>query len=693
MLPEHADERPTQTMRAPVLPKPASKFSPLSIALALGLPAVSAGALAQQWIAPTAEELGMTSYAKAPGAPAIYLDKSVAVEDWMNQTDVSVRIKVLTEKGKDCANVELSYEDHAGSPYEKIAGRTIHPDGTVVPFTGKPYEKLIVKAGRYQEKALVFTLPSVEVGSILEYRYTVQESGPPSWYLQDGLYTRHAHYAWAPTTHEFIVAGKGLVPGRVAWTATLPPGTEVKQTKGGINGIQMEIDVRDLPPVVSEEEMPPIKSLSYRVLFYDTPYSSEEEYWKGAGEWWSKGIDEFLAANRSLKDDVREIVSPGDTEEQKARKLYAFIMTLENTSFTRERTAREDSSQGLHHVKTADDVLKRKRGSAEELTLLYLAMARTAGLKAYAMGVADRERRLWADSYMSLTQIDDLLAIVAIDGKEVYFDPGERYCEPEHLAWKHMQTGGLRQTEHGTEVARTPADPYRFARVNRIADLKLDENGSANGVVTLTYIGAPALTWRQLYLLGDEASVKTELRAELQSELPSGMDVEVSQVENLTDYDKPLKASFKVEGVVGSSTGKRLLVPVDCFEANAKPRFPEAKRDVAVDLEYAVYRKDAVRYSLAPGLIVESSPEPATKLMPALASYAFHAEPGSNSVTSYRDLAIATALILPKEYPEFHSFYTTVQSKDQETIVVARAAATAGGNAPGKLGSRAQEAP
>ncbi len=623
----------------------------------------------------------MTSYAQAPGAPAIYLDKSVVVEDWMNQTDVSVRIKVLTEKGKDSANIELPYQEHIGSPYEKIAGRTIHSDGTVVPFTGKPYEKLIVKAGRYQEKALVFTLPSVEVGSILEYRYTVQQSGPPSWYLQDELYTRHARYAWGPTTHEFFVANKGVVPGRVAWTSILPAGTTVNQTKDGINGLQIEVDVRDLPALVSEDDMPPIKSLSYRVLFYDTPYASRDEYWKGAGDWWSKGVDKFLAASRSLKEDVQQIVSPGDTDDQKARKLYAFVMTLENTNFTRERTAREDQSQGFRNVKNADDVLKRKRGSAEELTLLYISMARAAGLKAYAMGVADRETRLWVDSYLSLSQIDDLLAIVSIDGKDVYFDPGERYCEPEHLAWKHILTGGLRQTEKGTEVAQTPAAPYRSARVARIADLKLDETGSAEGVVTLTYTGAAALKWRQLALLGDEASVKSDLRAELESALPAGMDVEVSQVENLADYEKPLEATFKVKGALGSSTGKRLLVPADCFEASAKPRFTASTRDVAVDLAYASYAQDAVRYSLAPGLIVESSPEPATKLMPKLASYVFHARLASNSITSYRDLDIATAYILPKQYPDFRSFYTAVQSKDQETIVLKRETATVVGEA------------
>jgi hypothetical protein len=36
---------------------------------------------------------------------------------------------------------------------------------------------------------------------------------------------------------------------------------------------------------------------------------------------------------------------------------------------------------------------------------------------------------------------------------------------------------------------------------------------------------------------------------------------------------------------------------------------------------------------------------------------------------------------LPKQYPDFRSFYTAVQSKDQETIVLKRETATVVGEA------------
>ena len=57
---------------------------------------------------------------------------------------------------------------------DDIAGRTIHADGTIIPFTGKPYLKVLEKGKDVKVQERVFTLPDVEVGSIIEYRYATR---------------------------------------------------------------------------------------------------------------------------------------------------------------------------------------------------------------------------------------------------------------------------------------------------------------------------------------------------------------------------------------------------------------------------------------------------------------------------------------------------------------------------------------
>src|SRR5258708_38471638 len=136
--------------------------------------------------------------------------------------------------------------------------------------------------------------------------------------------------------------------------------------------------------------MPPMQSLSYRVLFYYTELSKVEEFWKKKGKDWSKDVDRFAAPSK-LGDAAGKIISPGDSDQQKVAKIYDAVMALENTSFTREHSAAENKAAGVK-IKTAADIWEQKRGNADELTLLFVGLARAAGLKAYAMEVTNRDR-------------------------------------------------------------------------------------------------------------------------------------------------------------------------------------------------------------------------------------------------------------------------------------------------------------
>ena len=187
-------------------------------------------AWADQWTKPTPEELQMTAEPAEPGASAIYLLRDERADDKIHIHTIYIRLKVLSEKGKDYADQEIDYE---GGQFRitGVEGRTIHSDGTVIPFTGKPYQKLIDKNGKEKYKATVFSMPDVQVGSILEYRYVLAYDSnlvvSPRWFLQGALYTRKAHFYFLPSTHELEDGHGGTMRGHVAYSAYLPPGAKV----------------------------------------------------------------------------------------------------------------------------------------------------------------------------------------------------------------------------------------------------------------------------------------------------------------------------------------------------------------------------------------------------------------------------------------------------------------------------------
>src|SRR3984885_511639 len=135
----------------------------------------SAWAVGFQPVSP--EELKMTSEPKAPGAPAIILYRQVDRDDRGNTAheDVYFRIKILTEEGRKYADIEIPFWKEQ-SNIGNIHARTIDPNGTIVNFTGKAFDKSIVKARGVKYMAKTFTLPDVQIGSILEYYYTTDFS-------------------------------------------------------------------------------------------------------------------------------------------------------------------------------------------------------------------------------------------------------------------------------------------------------------------------------------------------------------------------------------------------------------------------------------------------------------------------------------------------------------------------------------
>jgi hypothetical protein len=186
---------------------------------------------------------------------------------------------------------------------------------------------------------------------------------------------------------------------------------------------------------------------------------------------------------------VDQLVAPSDTPDQKLHKIYAAVMQMENTDFTRQHTTAEERAAGLRDIKTTDDVLARKRGSSDQIDDLFVAMARAAGLKAYTMVVVNRNRNVFIPGFLTASQLDDDIAIVNIDGKDQFFDPGTRYCEYGHLAWNHTLATGLRQTDKGAIIASAPAESFKSSTLKRIGDLVIDDTGNVKGTMSLSMTG------------------------------------------------------------------------------------------------------------------------------------------------------------------------------------------------------------
>jgi hypothetical protein len=635
-----------------------------------------------QWTAPTTEELTMSSQPEVPHASAIYLFREEINDDNDPSWSIYVRLKVLTEEGRKYANVQLN-EFQASNRSRKIVdiqGRTIHPDGAIIPFAEKPVDKLVTQREGLKENSKEFTLPDVQVGSILEYRYKVvfddHHAYAPAWYVQSELFTRKAHYKWIPTTRHLVmkdVRGVERVT-RIEAVPVLPKGAVFKQSGGAGNTrdlgeTDVELKIDNVPPAPREDYMPPINNLSYRVLFYYMAYKTGDEFWQDEGYRWSKASDEFIGPGPKVQVAARQLVGPSDTQEQKLRKIYAAVMQVENLTYTRGFPAGQDAANGIQPPKTTDDLWERKAGHSDQIAELFVAMTRAAGMKAYLMSVSNRNRNFFIPEYLSLSQLQDSIAIVNVNGKEEFFDPGEPSCPYGQLASPHSDTRGLRQTERGTAIAATPVAMLTASRIQRVANLTMDEHGIASGTVKLTWTGQPALTLRQTALRGS-FTLQISLEDQIKQMIPAGTTIAVSGIQNLAEYEDPLVVTYNVRGPLATLAGSRMTIPGEFFEANAKQMFPQEKRETPVYLGYPRIVQDAVRIAFPPGFGLETTPETVKLLLQKDAAYSLSAEPAPASISVRREFDLGNPYYKVDQYPELRTFYNDFQSKDREAVVL-----------------------
>jgi len=643
--------------------------------LVLAAPAL----LRAQFQQPTADELKMTSDPKAPGASAVYLYREETTDDALHYHSYYERIKVLTEKGKEQATIRIPYE-HGQFKVTNIQGRTIHADGTIVPLTVKPTDLIDVKSGAFQFNTMVFTLPGVEVGSILEYRldlrYDDNMVSEPTWRIQQPFFVHKAHYMFKPEggTHN-ITDQSGRLLSRLMYGTIGVPGEKVVADHVG----RYTVDLTDIPPTPSEDWMPPLNTFNERVNFYYTYVTSEKEFWDSEGKHWAKEAERFTNPGNPLKAAAAEIVGAATGEEQKARLIYTAVMKLDNTDFSRRKSEAERKAEKLKAIKNAEDVWTQKSGSSDDMALLYVALARAAGLKVWPMEVVDRSRAIFDPRYLSIGQLDDYIAVVEIAGKEIYLDPGQKMCPFGLLHWKHTLATGIRLSDKGAIEGTTPANPYSSATVKRVAELDIDAAGAVKGVVRVLIVGAEALYWRQMALENDVDEVKKRFNESLQQELPDGVQAEFDHFLSLDDSNADLMGIVKVSGNIGTATGKHFFLPGFFFESRANhPFVAQDKRTTPIDVQYARLVTDDVTYHLPTGFSVESAPQAAGATWPDHAVLKAASATTAGSVEVTRTLVYNFTILSSAAYPSLHDFYQKVATADQQQLVLTRESAANG---------------
>lgn len=113
-------------------------------ALSFALSLMGGTARAEDWKPVSAEDLQLKELPDAKGAHAAILYYEDILNDKDSVESLYFRIKILSEEGKKYADIELP-RYWGDFQVNNLKARTIRPDGSIVPFDGKYFTKVVAK--------------------------------------------------------------------------------------------------------------------------------------------------------------------------------------------------------------------------------------------------------------------------------------------------------------------------------------------------------------------------------------------------------------------------------------------------------------------------------------------------------------------------------------------------------------------
>jgi hypothetical protein len=629
-----------------------------------------------EWQPISQEELKMTSMPEAPGAPAVYLYRQVDRNDSSRAASEYnyVRIKVLTEEGRNQANVEIGF--HKGrTSITGIKARTIRPDGTIANFDGKVYEQTIEKTKGAKYLAKTFTLPDVQVGSIIEYHfnYDFQDNYifTSDWILSEELFTKKAVFTLKPySTYPWTV--------QWSWPAGLPKGTE--PPKEGPDHI-VRMTTENIPAFVVEDHMPPANELKFRVNFVyhdETPELDVAKYWREFGKKKYGQVESFVDKRKAMEAAAASIVSPGDSPEVKLQKIYSRVQQIKNLSYVPLKSLEEWKHENMKENKNVEDLWKHQYGNGWDLTWLFLGLARGAGFEAYPCLVSSRGEYFFHKERINGSELNANVVLVKVNGKDEYFDPGAAFTPFGLLPWPETGVEGLRLDKNGGTWIQTTLPGSEQTRVQRTARLAITDEGDITGKLTVTITGLDALALRVEERNEDEAARKKILEDEVKDAIPAGSEVELMNAPDWQSGNTPLVAEFqmKVPGWTASA-GRRALLPTGLFSASEKHLFEHANRVWPVYFRYPFRTVDDLTFELPQSWKVETLPESMDKDGKAV-QYTLKIESKDGSVHVQRVLRSELLMVGKEHYSILRNFYQLVKTEDEQQVILQPGGTTAG---------------
>jgi hypothetical protein len=624
-------------------------------------------------------------------ANAAYLYKSEDVyfeyagnQGWSLVKQVNVRLKIYNKKGFLYATKDVHL-------YKTNGKREILTQ--MKAFTYNLKEGKIVK-DKLSKKSIFtsnlnknwskkeFTMPSVNSGCIIEYKYKVIS---PFYYNLDQVIVQEdipikeskinikipEYFTFKTSTKGYLTfyLKKSVEQRKISYSYRVKAEGKIV-TKGVTNEVNLvekvyKLDLFDVPALKKEVFVSNIDNYRSKLIFelssIKFPNSNLKAYsttWEDVSKqiYKSSRFGSELEKSNYYKNDLATVLATAKTDLEKLTTIFQFA----------KNKVKWNNYKGIYTDKGVKKAYKERAGNVADINLMLTSMLRSAGLNANPILLSTRTNGV--PLFPTIDGFNYVIAMVDFeDGTYALLDATEPYSLPNILPVRALNWNGRKVTKDGTSSWIKLTSSKHALEENNVM-IKISDELLVEGMIRTKYSNLNALNFRK----NNNHLTKEELITTLEEK--EVIEIDNFKILNKENLAKPIVRNlrFNSDDLIEEINGKFYIEPL-LFLTEQKNPFKLEDRKFPVDFATPWKKRNIVSIQIPTGYKVEKLPKPLTIALPEnLGVFKYHLKQNGNKINVGSILQFNSPMIAAQYYSALKQFYGEVVKKQAEKIVLVK---------------------
>lgn len=566
-----------------------------------------------------------------------------------------IRLKILKEKGIERANIEIPYyiRDDFGEVTNIEAVSYTQENNVRVT---KPFDKKTIFKQKINDRwSLVkFTLPSVRVGTIIEYEYeTDTKGGLDDWFFQSDIPVKLSRYSLTvPPLAEFAyeIHKASNIPVKI-----------ISDKKSGNISFEMNniAGLRYEPYMDASRDY--LQHVKFQLAAYVNAYGGKINYittWKEAA---SELLDAYYFGKQLNKDlpGSKEIVEKANafsTLYSKVNFLYEYV----KNNFTWNKMTSITASDGIKGA------WENRKGTSGEINLILINLLKQADMEVHPLLVSERDHGKVNTKSPILDQFNKVAAYVLINDRKFVLDATNATTPANIIPFSLLNTNAFVVNSKNPEIITltdNTKSSTNFITINSI----INNDGLVDGHASVN-----SYEYAKVNRLDDFRKDKEKFRHDyFESDYPE-IKIDSFKVSNTNADSLAFEQQFDFT-IPAAESGDYKLINVNLFNGLEKNQFTLDNR--FTDVDFGCMRSTVINedFELPSNLKTEEIPKNVQLVMPDKSiSFIRMVSLNENILSVQMSFKIKQTIYTVADYPTLKEFFKKMHALLSEQIVLSQ---------------------